>query len=86
MNTSLLHAVEQSRPSTLAPPGLLDRIALRVGITLIGWVDRSEQVRAQRVATRRQQAMRDRARAELHRELERERLRWDSMLLFRSLQ
>jgi hypothetical protein len=86
MNTTLLRSLEYTRPAALAPPSLLDRMALHVGVALIRWVDRSERDRVQRVEARRLHAERDRARADLHRELERERLRWDSALLFRNLQ
>ena len=60
MNTSV-KTREHSHPTTLAPLGLLDRLALNGGLVLIRWARRSQQPSG--VAVRHRATVRDRAQA-----------------------
>lgn len=84
MNNAILRSTEHP-PIPLAPLGLIDRLSLQLGAALIRRVESSRESRGRRAALRRERAVRLRERALLQAELERERSRWDSQLLFRNL-
>lgn len=84
MNNAILRSTEHP-PIPLSAFGLLDRLSLLLGAALIRRVESSRQSRDRRAERRRERLVRLRERALLQAELDRERSRLDSRLLFRNL-
>ncbi len=87
MNNMLSLTNEQAHPPiALSLRGLLDRAALRFGLTLVQWARRSELLRSQRHADQQERAARHHEIERMRAELASERARLDTHLLFRVLQ
>ncbi|MFT4109405.1 hypothetical protein [Propionicimonas sp.] len=83
MPTNVLPETGHFRHTTTSPPRpLLDRLALRLGASLVAWADQAEERQATRVRLRREHEVTLRERARVEDELRRERLRQDVILLF----
>ena len=87
MNNTLTLTREQIHPPiALTNKGLIDRAAIWSGLALIRWARRSDLLRTERLAHRRERAVRHLETGRLWQEVADQRAKTDAYMLFRSLQ
>ena len=85
-NTLTLTREEIHPPIALTNKGLIDRAAIWSGMALIRWARRSDVLRSERLARRRERAVRQLEVDRFWQEVADQRSRTDAYMLFRSLQ
>ncbi len=85
-NTLTLTREEIHPPIALTNKGLIDRAAIWSGMALIRWARRSDVLRSERLARRRERAVRQLEVDRFWQEVADQRSRTDMYMLFRSLQ
>jgi len=88
MNIAFPQSVTQARPATPSRPrpGLLDRVALRLGIALVEWANRAEADQSARIERRLRRGERAQNPGPQHPARAHQRAAAEPSLLFRNLQ